>query len=157
MSDLGDRRLGAFLGLVGAVLIALDGFLDLARGIFYVLVSKGGHAFLPFDQALIDLVLAMIVAVFSAIGGLRGENRSLLGGVVLVVVVLFGWLALGLGVGVLSILGALLALVAGVVLLVPRGSTRSIVAETRLLYLTCHRRQPETFSVGAATDGHEVA
>ncbi len=118
MSDLGDRRLGAFLGLVGAVLIALDGFLDLARGIFYVLVSKGGHAFLPFDQALIDLVLAMIVAVFSAIGGLRGENRSLLGGVVLVVVVLFGWLALGLGVGVLSILGALLTLVAGVVLLV---------------------------------------
>lgn len=42
---------------------------------------------------------------------------------------------------------------AGAVLLVPRGSTRSIVAETRLLYLTCHRRQPETFSVGVATDG----
>lgn len=36
---------------------------------------------------------------------------------------------------------------AGSVVLIPRGSTRSIVAETRLLYLTSHKRQPETFTI----------
>lgn len=38
-------------------------------------------------------------------------------------------------------------LTAGSVILLPRGSTRSIHAETRLLYLTSHKRQPETFTI----------
>ncbi|MDE1819532.1 MAG: hypothetical protein KGJ23_06545 [Euryarchaeota archaeon] len=35
----------------------------------------------------------------------------------------------------------------GSVILIPRGSTRAIIAETRMLYLTSHVRQPETFDV----------
>ena len=34
----------------------------------------------------------------------------------------------------------------GRALLLARGPRRSITAETRLLYLTCHRRQPRTYS-----------
>lgn len=34
----------------------------------------------------------------------------------------------------------------GRVIVFPRGAPRSILARTRLLYLTAHRRQPRTFS-----------
>jgi len=118
MGETGDRKLAALLGLLGAVLIALDGLLDLARGVFYLAVGRGGHAFVPFDQALIYFVVGLLVALFSVLGGLRRDGRAVVAGAVLVVIAVVGWLALGLGAGVLAILGALLVLVAGVVFLV---------------------------------------
>ena len=39
------------------------------------------------------------------------------------------------------------AFIAGSTLIIPRGVRRSVVAETRLVYLTCHRRQPELFQL----------
>ncbi len=38
------------------------------------------------------------------------------------------------------------AIESGTALVIPKGARRSIRAEGRLLYLSCHRRQPETFS-----------
>ena len=118
MTAQGDRRLAAVLGILGAVLIALDGLLDLARGVFYVVVGRGDHAYLPFDQALIFFVVGLLVGVFAAMGASREEERALLVGVVLIVIVIVGWLTLGFGSGVLAILGALLVLLAGVIFLV---------------------------------------
>ena len=50
------------------------------------------------------------------------------------------------GRGEVEVDGRPLRLGPGRVLLVPRGALRSIRAETRLLYLTCHRRRSRTFS-----------
>jgi hypothetical protein len=118
VAEVGDRKVGAVFGLLGAVVLALAGFLDLASGVFDVVVGRSGHAYFPFDQGLIFVVVALIVGVFAVLGGLRGEGRSTVAGAVLVVVALAGWLVLGLASGLLPILGNLLVLVGGVVFLV---------------------------------------
>ncbi|HYA10806.1 MAG TPA: hypothetical protein VEH10_03945 [Thermoplasmata archaeon] len=118
MTEVGDRRIAALFGLLGAALIALDGLIDLARGVLSVALGHGGHAYLPFDQALIFLVVGLVVAVFSVLGGLRRDGNATVAGAVLIVVAIVGWLELGVPSGVLAILGALLVLVAGVVFLV---------------------------------------
>ena len=106
------------LGLLGAALLALDALIDLVRGVVYLAVGRGFRAFGPFDEALVFLVVAAVVAFFSTLGGMRREDRSLLAGAVLVVVAIAGWLALGFAAGVLPLLAALLILIAGVVFLV---------------------------------------
>lgn len=118
LTEAGDRRVAALLGLLGGVLIGLDGLLDLARGVFYLVVGHSGHALYPFDQGVVEIVVALLVVLFSLIGGIRRESRPIVAGAVLVVLVAVGWFALGLGSGLLAILGAVLALVAGVVFLV---------------------------------------
>jgi hypothetical protein len=113
----GDRRLATVFGLLGALLIALGGLVELARGVAYLTFGHAGHAFVPLDQALVFLVIALIVGLFSILGGARHEARPIVSGAVLVVLVIVGWLAFGLANGILAILGMLLALVAGVVFL----------------------------------------
>lgn len=118
MADAGDRRVAAVLGVIGAVLIGLDGLIDVARGVLYLAIGRGARAFLPFDQGLVFLVVALLIGVFSVLGGVRREASAIVAGAVLVVLAVVGWLALGLGSGLLSVLGTILALVAGVVFLV---------------------------------------
>ncbi len=118
MAESSERKLGAVFGLLGAVLIALDGLLDIARSIFYAVVGRHGHILGPLAQALIFLVVAVIIGLFSVMGALRREGRALVAGVVLIVIAVFGWLELGFGYGLLALLGTLLTLIAGVVFLV---------------------------------------
>jgi quercetin dioxygenase-like cupin family protein len=47
------------------------------------------------------------------------------------------------------------SLLAGSIFLIPRGVQRSIRAETRLVYLTCHRRQSEVFQISETTGSSE--
>jgi len=117
MDDASDRRIAAFCGLLGGVLIGLEGLLDLARSALDLAGGRTGPASLPFDQGMVLLVLGLIIGVFAFLGGLRREGRAMVAGIVLLVVVILGWLALGLGAGLLSLLGAVLALVGGVVFL----------------------------------------
>lgn len=118
VGEPGDRRLGALFGLLGAALIALEGLFDLVRGVIYLAVGRGWHAFGSLDQAIILFVVALIVALFSILGGLRGAGRSITSGAVLVVIAVVGWLALGFASGILALLGGILVLIGGVVLLV---------------------------------------
>lgn len=117
MTEAGDRRIGGIFGLLGAVLLAAEAILDLARGVFDLAVGHGGITSFPFSEALILLVLALIVGFFSVLGGMRPENHAVVAGVVLLVLAIVGWLVLGLGGGVLAILGAVLMVVAGIVFL----------------------------------------
>ncbi|HUJ78082.1 MAG TPA: hypothetical protein VLX64_03640 [Thermoplasmata archaeon] len=117
MSTDGDRKLGAAFGLIGAGLLVLEALLDLVRGVVYLTVGHGAKAFGPFDEALILIVVGIVVAVFSAIGGVRRQDRALVSGAVLVVIALAGWLLLGLTSGVIALLGTIFVLIAGVVFL----------------------------------------
>jgi hypothetical protein len=118
MSSSGDRYLGAALGLIGAVLLFLEAFLDLVRGVVYLAFGHSVRAFGPFDQSLVLIVIGIVVAIFAALGGSRREERAMVSGAVLVVLALVGWLLLGFGTGVIALLASILILVAGVVFLV---------------------------------------
>lgn len=118
MTAEGERRIGAVFGLLGAVLIALDGLLDIARGVFYVVVGRGEHAYSPFGQAIVFLVVGLIIGLFSIMGAVPREGRATVAGAVLLVLAVVGWLVLGFGSGILAILGTVLVLVSAVVFLV---------------------------------------
>lgn len=118
MSAESDRRLAGLLGIVGAVLIALEALLDLVRGVVYLAVGHGAFGLGAFSEALILLVFTLLVIVFSVLGSQRQEGHAVVAGVVLVVLVVVGWLGLGVGSGLFALLGLLLVLIAGVVFLV---------------------------------------
>jgi len=117
VSGAEERKIGAAFGLIGAVLLVVDALLDLVRGVVYLAIGRGARAFAPFDQALVFIVIAAVVAGFSLLGGMRRQERALVAGAVLVVVALVGWLLLGFGSGVLALLGSVLILLGGVVFL----------------------------------------
>jgi len=117
MDEPSDRRLAALLGLIGAALLALDGLFDLVRGVIYLAIGRGFHAFGPFDQAIIFFVVGLVAAGFAFLGGFRGPGRPVTAGVVLIVIAVVGWLALGFASGILALLGGLLILLGGVVFL----------------------------------------
>jgi hypothetical protein len=118
MSDGGDRRIAAIFGVLGAALLVLEGFIDLLRGVVYLAIGRGFGAFGPFDQAVILVVMGLVVGLFALLGRYRSEGRSLVAGVVLIVIAIVGWLGLGFGSGILGLLGTVFVLVSGVVYLV---------------------------------------
>jgi hypothetical protein len=118
MTVEGDRKLAAVLGLLGAVFIAFDAILDLAWSAYDLVVHRGGGAIAPLDQGLVLLVIAVIAGAFAILGGIRRDGPATVAGAVLIVIAVAGWLAFGLGSGLLSILGTILVLVGGVVFLV---------------------------------------
>jgi len=117
MSEHGDRRIAAVLGLLGGLLIGLDGLFDLAQGVIYLGTGHGMHALVPVDQGVVDLFVALLIVLFSWLGGMRSDDRPIMAGAVLLVLAVVGWFALGLGSGLLALLGVVLMLVAAVVFL----------------------------------------
>lgn len=118
MAGATDRGIGGLFGLLGAVLIGLEGLLDLVRGVVYLAVGRGFRAFGSLDESIVLIVLGFVIALFALLGMARRQERSLVAGAVLVVVAIVGWLALGFGAGILGLLGTIFVLIGGVVLLV---------------------------------------
>jgi hypothetical protein len=112
-----DRRLGMVLGLLGAALIVLEGLLEAIGGVIFLAVGRTMRAFGFWDHALLLLVVGLLMGFFAVLGRSRDTDRSLPAGVVLVVLVVVGWLVLGVTSGVLALLGSILVLVAGILFL----------------------------------------
>lgn len=114
-----DRRIALVLGILGAVLIAFEGFVDLVRSVVDVAVHPGSRfAAAPLGEGLLLLLLALLAGFFTLLG--RGSSRDAgqaLPGGALIVLALAGWLLLRTGSSVLSLAGTLLLLVSGVVYL----------------------------------------
>ncbi len=117
MSTTSDHRVASLFGLLGAVLLIVQGILDLLSGVVYLAVGHGVRAYGSFDQAVIFVIVGLIVGFFAAAGRIRRDERTIVTGVILIVLALVGWLALGFGSGVLGILAAVLILISGVVYL----------------------------------------
>jgi hypothetical protein len=118
MGSIGDRGIAAVFGFVGAAFLVVEALLDLVRGVVYLAVGHGLRSFGPFDQAVVFLVLAVVVVLFSILGAARGRDRAVMSGAVLIVLALVGWLFVGFGSGVLALLAGIFILIAGVVFLV---------------------------------------
>jgi len=118
MSADGDRRLALVFGVVGAVLLVLDALL---RFLFGVVLLVSGHTHAGAGSvggAVIFLVVGLLIGFFALLGRARSQDRSLAAGIILIVLALVGWLALGFGGSLLAILAVVFTLIAGILFLV---------------------------------------
>ncbi len=120
MSASSDRRIALALGVLGALLVALEGILELLRAVVYALrngLNTGPKFADPFGHGVLLLVLALLAGFFAVLGR-SSQERSLVPGVVLIVLALIDWVLFGLASGLLAAAGTILILVSGVVYLV---------------------------------------
>jgi hypothetical protein len=113
-----ERTLGHVLALVGGVLIGLGAIVAFLFGSAELLL---GHRVLgagAIAESIILLVMAALVLVFAHMGEHTWKDRPLTTGVVLLVLALAGWVGLGVGSNAVSLLGALLVVIAGVLYLI---------------------------------------
>jgi chromate transport protein ChrA len=68
-------------------------------------------------RSLVLVVVGIVIGMFAVIGRSRRNDRTMAAGVVLVVLAVVGWFGLGFAGGVLELLAALFALIAGVLYL----------------------------------------
>ena len=119
-----DRRIGlnmvqrnvvTILGALGAILVSLGGIV----GFLLSLGASGyggriGGTLSALLYGVVAVVLGSIILVFSGYTHYRGVERSVTGGIVLMVVAIVTWVVVGGG--VLIVLGSVLALLAGFLL-----------------------------------------
>jgi hypothetical protein len=106
------------LGVAGALLLVLEGLVDLVSGVVFLALGHGFRALGAVEQSFLFLVAGLLIGFFAIVGRTRGEERSLVSGVVLIVLVVAGWLVLGFASGVLALLGSVLVLVGGILYVV---------------------------------------
>jgi hypothetical protein len=118
MTDPGDRRIAFIFGILGAALLGVEALVALIEGVVYFAIRHVPHGFGSLEQAVLLLVMALLVGFFASVGSLRGGDRTLAAGVVLIVLAVVGWAVLGFGGAVLSLVGSILVLISGIVFLV---------------------------------------
>ncbi len=118
MTAYEDRRIAFIFGILSAVLLLLAALLSFIVGVAFLITRSFHPAIGSIGDSIIELVVALLIGFFAFLGRNRGSDRSLTAGVVLVVLALVGWLALGFGGSILGILALVLALISGVLFLV---------------------------------------
>jgi hypothetical protein len=118
MASGGGRGLGFLFGVLGGVLIVVEGLIDLIRGAFFLAV---GHPYLglgALGASVLFVVLGLVFIMFAVLGSSRAPDRALASGVVMVVVALLGLLLLGFANGIIGLLGTVFVLIGGLLYLV---------------------------------------
>jgi succinate-acetate transporter protein len=118
MRDVSERTLGYAFGLLGGLLIALGALVALVTGAVDVVLGRAFGAVAAMTEAVIWFVIAALALFFAYLGQHPWRDRPIASGVVLVVVALIGWGLLGLGTNLVSLVGTVFVLLAGVLYLV---------------------------------------
>ena len=105
-------------GVLSAILFILAAAVDFIGGFVFLAFGSGGHALGSWARSVIDVVVALMVGLFTVLGRSGDRDRTLAAGVILVVLAFVGWFALGLTGEILALVGVLFALVAGILYLV---------------------------------------
>jgi hypothetical protein len=113
-----ERALAHVLGLVGGVLIAVGGVVAAVFGLADLALGRIGAGAGALGEAVVLVVVGALVLLFAHLGEHEWNRRPLTSGVLLIVLAVVGWAALGLGTNVVALVGGILALVAGVLYLV---------------------------------------
>jgi hypothetical protein len=115
------RSLGRLFGLVGGGLIVLAGLITLILGVVDAVLTQNPRLGLSLTGAAIEeFVVGALILFFALLGGGFQKEYTLASGVILVVLAIVGALVLGFRGDVVAILGALFALLGGILLLVDR-------------------------------------
>ncbi|HTW77038.1 MAG TPA: hypothetical protein VMG14_04650 [Thermoplasmata archaeon] len=114
MAAADDRRIGFLFGVLAAVLLLVAALLSLIVGIAFLVTGAFHPAAGSIGASVIEVVVALLIGFFAFLGRGRGGDRSVTAGIVLIVLAVVGWLALGFGGSLLAILASIFALIAGV-------------------------------------------
>jgi hypothetical protein len=118
MSATDDRGIAFVLGIVAAVLLLISALLHFVVGVALLVTGAAHSGVGSIGSSVVDVVVALLIGFFAFLGRARGSDRSVAAGVVLIVLAVVGWAALGFGGDLLALLAAVLALVAGILFLV---------------------------------------
>jgi hypothetical protein len=118
MSSTDDRRIAFILGILAAILLLISALLHFVVGVGLLVTSGARLGVGSIGSSVVDVVVALLIGFFSVLGRAPGHDRSVAAGVVLVVLAVVGWLALGFGGELFALLASVLALIAGVLFLV---------------------------------------
>jgi hypothetical protein len=113
-----NRRIAFILGILAALLLLISAFLHFVVGVGLLVTGAGRPGLGSLGASIVEVVVALLFGFFSVLGRSPGNDRSLAAGLVLIVLAVVGWAALGFGGELLALLAAVLALVAGVLFLV---------------------------------------
>jgi hypothetical protein len=117
MKDFSEREIGHLFGLIGGIVLLAGALLAMLTGAVDLALGRMFDGSAAVSQAIVLGVVGGLVLAFSQLGKHAWGNRPVTSGVLLVVLALVGWIALGLGSNVLGLLGGLLALMGGLLYL----------------------------------------
>ena len=118
MTGGGNRGLAFMFGVLSALLLIVAAAVAFVGGFLFLAFGYGGHALGAWGRSIIDVVVALLVGLFSVFGRSGDRERTLAAGIVLVVLAFVAWFALGLVGDILALIGVLFALIAGILFLV---------------------------------------
>lgn len=113
-----EQRIGYGFGLLGGVLIALGGLVSLLLGFADLVTGHMIGALNADSQAIVLFVVGGLAAFFAWLGHREWSARPLVTGVMLVTLAFVGWLAVGVGVNVIALVGALLVFLGGILFVI---------------------------------------
>jgi hypothetical protein len=105
-------------GLLSALLLILAALVDFVGGFVFLALGSGGHALSSWARSVVYVVIGLLFGLFAAIGRSGGRDRRLGAGVILVVLSVLCWFALGFGGELLALLAVVFALVSGILFLI---------------------------------------
>jgi hypothetical protein len=118
MEHTTEREIGHLFGLIGGVLILAGGLFALAFGVTDLVLGHLAAAAGSIGAAIVLFVVGALVVLFAHMADHDWKSRPFASGVVLVVLAIVGWAALGFGANILALLGGIFALLAGVLYLI---------------------------------------
>ena len=119
MPSEGNRGLAFLFGVLSAIFFIIAAAVNFIGGfVFLIAFGSGGHALGAWGRSVIDVVVALMVGLFTVLGRSSDHDRTLAAGIILVVLAFIGWFALGLTGEILALVGVLFALIAGILYLV---------------------------------------
>lgn len=118
METTTEREVGHLFGLIGGILVLGGGLFATAFGVANFVLGHLAAAAASLGGAVVLFVVGALIVGFTHLASHGWANRPFAGGVVLVILAIIGWAALGFGSSLLALVGGIFALVAGVLYLI---------------------------------------
>jgi hypothetical protein len=118
MEHTTEREIGHLFGLIGGVLVLAGGLFAAAFGVTDLVLAHLAAAAGALSAAVVLFVVGALILLFAHMADHDWKSRPFASGIVLVILAIVGWAALGFGGNVLALVGGIFALLAGVLYLI---------------------------------------
>ncbi len=118
MEQATEREVGHLFGLIGGVLVAAGGLFAVAYGVANLAIGHLAAGSASLGAAVVLFVVGGLIFLFAHLAEHGWKDRALASGVMLAVLAIVAWVALGFGANFLALIGGIFALLAGILYLI---------------------------------------